>query len=264
MPAKNIVAGLGAVGILAAGIVVGNLKGNGEVEPTTDGGVVAPIKIEKTIEQVAPIAIVSASGKKVFVVGEARPENPTVTESDLGKVVMKTDISGNALCNVVFEAKLTKQRLPKMPHDLTTKEIDAPDFKVNFGHVNPIMIPGSCDAKKFCIFNTLLHGEECLKAVDLPGYLGSTMGEFLKLPVATQRRFLKQQGKCKIKIHDEMREITCHVPIGDEKADKDADVIFPHGWANRVDLNPLHADTKDGKTVAVDRADLYMGDSKSK
>lgn len=255
MPAKNILAGLGAVGILAAGIIVGNVK-NGEVEPT-DGGVVAPVVHTKTIEQVAPIAVVSASGKKVFVVGEARPENPAVTDTDLGKVVLKNEISDHALCNIVFEAKLTEKFLPS-PHGGQGTKYEEPDFGVSFG-VRPVLLYGSCNAEKLCLFNTLLSGQECLKAVDVPGYLGSTMGEFVKLPLAMQQRFLKQQGKCSVKIRDETKEIGCTVPIGDARADKDAPVVFGHSWAGRNDLNPMNANVKDGKQVAVDRADVVMG-----
>jgi len=257
MPAtKNIIAGLGAVGILAAGAFLGGTK-DGEVEPTIDGGIVKPVQEEKKIEEVAPIAIVTPSGKKVFVVGEQRPENPVVTETDLGKVVLKNEISDNSLCNVVFEAKLTDKFTPA-PHGEQIKSSE-PDFGVNFGHVRPVIIPGSCDAQKNCIFNTLLKGQECLKSVDIPGYLGSTMGEFLKLPLDTQQKFLKQQGKCSVKINSETREISCTVPVGDPRANADAPVIFNHSWSGRQDINPMQASKKDGKFVAVDRADVYMG-----
>lgn len=256
MPAaKNIIAGIGAVGLFAGAVIIGGTKGDGELEPV-DGGVIQPVQTEKRIEDIAPVAVVSASGKKVFVVGEARPENPAVTESDLGKVVLKNEVSDSALCNVVFEAKLTRKTSP-MPHG--THEYDEPDFAVDFGRVKPVMVPSSCNAEKYCIWNVLLHGQECVKAPDLPGYLGSTMNEFLTLPIETQARFLKQYGKCTVNLHGEMREIGCHVPIGDPRAEKDAEVVFPHQFAGRMDINYMNAKIENGKPVAVDRADVAMG-----
>lgn len=253
---KNIVAGSLAALIVAGGAFLGNMGGKGDTEPT-DGGVTAPVIKPKTVEQVAPVAIASASGKKVFVVGEMRPENPVVTDTDLGKVVLKNEISESALCNIVFEAKLTRRTSP-VPHG-GTHEYEEPDFGVDFKSIKPVMIPGTCNAEKMCLFNTLLHGKECLKAVDVPGYIGSTMGEFLKLPLEMQQRFLKQNGTCTAKINGKDVQMGCLVPIGDAKANPDSPVFFGHSWSGRNDLSPMLAVKKDGKFVAVDRADVAMG-----
>lgn len=262
---KNILVGIVILAAGAGAITGVGLLGGDEPGDTTDGGTAVVYTVpEKRIEDVAPVAVTSSiSGKKVFVVGEARPEAAVVVDSDLGQVVVKNTISERALCNVVFEAKVkVVETTSPMGQKIKTEQ---PDFPVLFGHVQPVKLQGSCVGDS-CLYNTLLHGNQCLLAVDAPGYIGSTMNEFISLPLAMQARFLMTEGLCLAPRgfgRDEEKEVPCTVHVGDLKATKNAKIFFSHNWAGRSDIAPLEATWNGEKYVAEDRAAKEM-ESKGK
>ena len=104
----------------------------------------------------------------------------------------------------------------------------------------------------------LFRGECCRRAADSPQYVGSTLKEFLALPIGTQRRFLRTQGKC---IGDEGQEIGCSVPIGDPRSIANARVIVPHSFAGRYDANFVHGeyDSLSGKHKPKARYEMPEG-----
>ena len=104
------------------------------------------------------------------------------------------------------------------------------------------MIPSSCNGIGSCMWSVLFRGDCCTRAAASPQYIGSTLKEFLALPVGTQRRFLRVQGEC---IGDEGQKIGCSVPIGDPRMMAGAKVIVPHRFAGRDDANFVHGEWDD-------------------
>jgi len=166
----------------------------------------------------------SKSGKQVRIVynGEVAANEE---DTDFGKALVLTgSVPPEALCNVVFEAKIVKGEDRQLP--------DVPDLGrlLNAGAL-PVLIQVTDIGTG--IWHCLFKGEACLEIAELPGYIGSEMHQLFKHPRKTT--FLKVQAKVGSK--DKEGRPKQEVAVGDADADPAAAVHFSHGWAGRQDLN---------------------------
>jgi len=124
--------------------------------------------------QVVPKAIRASNNKHVRVVGSSSAA-VTVEDSDLGRIIV-TGVDKNAICSVAFE------------------EGDAlPDNLQEYADIYK-KIDGSFLGGTY-IWWGIFKYKGCDLVAGHPGYLGSTMKEFLALPARTRGRFLKTDGK---------------------------------------------------------------------
>jgi hypothetical protein len=218
MNAKNAIVGVTAVGLMIAGgaaIMTSGLKGGGK-----DGGVISgdaePFIDPPTEAQIVDKSVRASNGKLVRISGAFVDKNAAVIDSNIGRTVVVDSPPDSSVCNVVFVAN-TRDGGPDVPDDVRKHLGDAAD---------PVMIG-------YNIWTVLLRGEACRSAGMIPGYLGSTMQEFLGLTPEIQARFLKVEGDCSV----DGKKVLCSVPVGDPRARVGAKPFFPHDWADRPDLN---------------------------
>lgn len=159
--------------------------------------------------------LVNGGGERPQAVAEVT----ALSTSDGRKIravgILGDDISA-AECNVVFWAE---EKEGKIVHN---------DISENFGELaQPVRLGDG-------VFNILLRGGACLKARTMVGYLCSTLKECLSLDPKIQAKFLKVSGVCMDE--RERKDRPCTVNVGDERADREGVVFFPHSWSGRGDL----------------------------
>lgn len=226
---------LAVAAILAAGagamILGGKMTGGG------DGGVVpVPEEIPVKESQLCQRAVRASKGKLVRIVGVAPGSDEEVKDTEVGRVVEVAEVPDHALCHVVLDARpVARSQLFSDGNEYVGNTAQVEDLKDCLGEASwPVSISGSCNGVGSCMWSVLFRGECCRRAADSPQYVGSTLKEFLALPVGIQRRFLRVRGKC---VGDEGEEVGCSVPIGDPRAVAGAEAVVYHSWSKRTDLN---------------------------
>jgi len=204
-----------------------------------DAGDPDHLSAEETPAESADKAVRSPGGKLVRVVGDVQfDKDADPTASDLGDVVevQPGDVPGDALCNVVFDARPVAVKVLYPDAEYVGNVPDIPELADEFLAAGcwPVVIQESCTGvpTSTCLWNTQLKGTACTKAADLPQYVGSTAREFDSLPFAVRQRLLRTRGRC-----GKDGVVPCMVPVGDPRALAGARIYVPHGWSRRRDLN---------------------------
>ena len=228
---KGLAIGLGAVVLAAGGITAGLLSG--DIEGVDLGeGVTLETQYNIQEHQARPRAFRAANGKRIRVVGvEPQEESPTVTDTELGRVVDVDSLPADAICPVVFHANenvVDGLRWPVLQG-------------VEWG-MRPVSLPLSKVGKSYVWYGYVIGQENCEAIMQHGSYLGSTMAELLALPPAFKKRCLVTTGLCDA--------TECNVPWGDPAAIPGRKIVFPHSLAGRMDINLVQAS---GEGVPEDR-----------
>jgi len=230
MNAKGWLGGIGLAALAAGGIILGVSGDKGGKD------VLEPNEIEEVVteSQVASRAVRSSNGRLVRIVGTKSDQEVGVGDSDLGRIVEVAN-HGNGICHVLLDAMpVPKSEIFPDGMEYVGNVPNIPSLAQYFGKASwPVIIAGSCNEIGSCIWSALLKGEGCVQAGSLANYVGSTMQEFLALPVGTKSRFLRTRGTC---VGDDGPH-NCTVPVGDERAIAGEPVTVPSSWSGRIDLN---------------------------
>jgi len=225
---KGVIAGLGAVVLAAGGITAGLLSG--DIESITDGGLDGQVQeIEATPifeHQVLQRGFVAGNGRAVRVVGVSTGRR--IEDVEPGRLVIVDELPDDAICPAVFSAPLKKVDGEVWPN---TPTMDQYFEKSGF---RPVPMPRSKQGNNYVWHGYVLGQEACESISKYGNFYGSSMKEFLALPMPMQRRFLVTDGTCK---NEEGKDYTCKVPVGDKDAIPGAPISFPHSLAGRVDIN---------------------------
>lgn len=181
--------------------------------------------------QVIPKAYVASNGKLVRLVGE-NPEHAlkAVVTSEIGRAALlptSASPSSDALCNVLFIAKEhpIKGENGAVKPDLPALE---PFWKLT---MVPKPLGDTEDKKK--VWWGILQGYGCAAVGELGNdYLGSSMEQLRALPIGIQKKFLRTMTK-----KYDAGPPPEPVAVGEDTADPDAEVYFPHEIFGREDLN---------------------------
>ena len=189
-----------------------------------------------------PEAIKAPGGKYVRVVGTQVVDPKVAKDTVLGAIEEITyEEASGGMCHAWFDAIEVVQADPDKGC-AGRKIADVPEITGCWGKRScPVKIGGSDDGSGSFIWSVVLDVDCCLVAAGVAEYLGSTIQELIDLPLVTQDRFLKTTGKCK---DEDSKDYDCTLSVGDSKADKKADILVPHSWAGRVDLNNVKAKYK--------------------
>lgn len=207
----SVVIGVGAIALIPDGEVG---LSDGESRDGFTEHVVGKVVTREC--DVIPISYSDNLGRRIRLVGGNRSE--VVEDSSLGRTVVVADISEDAICPVVFEAKLKD---------------GIPDVAIEFP-MNPVSLPYSEKNGKR-VFFAFTRGEECKKILEKDFYWGSTIQELLLRPFDDRRRALVTYGKC-VDLETK-QEYSCVIPYGDDRVIPGADVFFPSALAGRKDIN---------------------------
>lgn len=243
---KGIALGLGGVILAAGGITAGILAGGGESEGI-DGGVRNAIIAARNIEehQARPRAFRAANGKRIRVVGvEPVEAEPTVIDTELGRVVEVSSLPDDALCPAVFHADSKRVRGKPWP------DMDG----IEWG-MRPVRIPHSKKLKNFVWFAFVKGQQNCEAIMNHANYLGSTVKELRQLPVPMRRRCLMTYGTC----NNDGQQFECMVPLGDPRVVPGRKKIFPHALAGRKDINLVKINKNDQPEDRVPEPDGGWG-----
>jgi len=228
---KGTIIGLGAAAVAAGGIILGTM-GDSNGPQGADGGVKNAIIAATNIEEheARPRAYRAPNGKHIRVVGvEPEEEQPSVTDSELGRVVEVPAVPGDAICPVVVHADAKIVDGKKWP------DIDGIDWGMR-----PVPLGHSKRGDNY-VWHSYVEGQAaCEAAVSHPNYLGSSMAELLALPDEMKARCLKVNGMCNI----EGQITTCSVPWGDPRSSANSPIRFPHRLSGRPDINMVHTDDR--------------------
>ena len=190
----------------------------------------------------------SPIGKRVRVVGVKDKRGYVEKEDDDTKEITVATLNDKAICNVMIDA-------PILPISEGNKVSNIPaieELKDYFIKVQPFLIPGSCNENGMCLWNALLKGKLCYQISSHPSYVGSTMQDFLNLPVSMKKRFLKTKG---IKVNPEGQTEENVLPYGDPGALINEEYFVGHEWLDRKDLNYMKTKNKE----APKRSELIKG-----
>lgn len=193
--------------------------------PSCDGcgGELSPADTEIAV---ATTFVEVEGGTRVRMVGAQKVKTDgvssqalTVKDGPEGRGVL-VNVDPNALCHLIVDAKIK----PKIAGRYIGNVPDMPGFEYMFGVASwPTLIPNSCDGVTgACFWSALFKGKDCVAVAESAYYVGSTMKEFVGLPVGRKARILRIQGKCGSE--------NCTVPFGDATAVKGAKAYVPHGW----------------------------------
>ncbi len=187
------------------------------------GGELAPVDTEIAV---ATTFVEVKGGTRVRMVGAQKVKTDGVSSKALivndgpeGRGIL-VNVDPNALCHLIIDAKIK----PKVAGRYIGNVPSMPGFEHMFGIASwPTLIPDSCDGVTgICSWSALFKGKDCVTVAESAYYVGSTMKEFVGLPVGRKARILRIRGKCGGK--------NCTVPFGDAKAVKGAKAYVPHGW----------------------------------
>lgn len=159
-------------------------------------------------------------GKYVRVVGAHRDRDEVLTDVGQGIVLSANEIDPNAQCFVVMDAKIKDVEGREQP-DITGLEWHPGTL--------PVKIDGS-EKEDSVLWAIMLKGQDCVKALDFEGFVGSDMPQFLASK--HKGRFLKSHRKaCPTKP-------PCGpVSVEDKDADLDDEIWAPVSIMGRDDLN---------------------------
>lgn len=249
---------IATIAILAAGgaaVILSGGENGEEIVPV-------PEIMEVSESQLCPASVRTVNGRLIRITGVAREKDAEVKDTPLGRVVEVASIPDRALCHAVVDAR-PKNRSQFFPdgNEMVGVIPNIPELKDCYGKASwPVLIGGSClpGPVGSCLWSMLLKGECCRIVADLPQFLGSTLEEFLKLPMADQQRLLRTRGKC---VGDQGQEIGCTVNLGDPRSIANSPVFVPSSWAGRVDLNYVQGeyDNLTGKHKPKSRYEMPEG-----
>lgn len=174
----------------------------------------------------------SPGGKLVRIVGVQYDRAATPQAGPLGSVVEvgKPDFTPNALCHVLLKG------LPVLDDESGWIVPYIPELLDAFGESPaswPVELPRSCRADG-CYYIVLLKAEDCLKAADADGFIGSSMHEFLTAfpgDLAERGRFLWTAGRCVDP--QTAKEYECPVPVNDVRAIPGRTIRVMGSWSGR-------------------------------
>ena len=225
--AKGVIAGLGVVVLAAGGITAALLSGEGG--GATDGGLdgqaqeveSAPVYEHSVLQR----GFVASNGRAIRVVGVSTGQR--IEDVEPGRLVIVDELPDDAICPAVFSAPMKEVDWKKWPNSPTMDQyFETSGFR-------PIPIPGSKLGNNYIWHGYVLGQTACEEMTKYGNFYGSSMKEFLALPIPLQKRFLKTAGLCDGE--------PCTVPVGDKDAIPGAKVYFPHSLAGRVDINFVKA-----------------------
>ena len=235
MNSKGLFGLIAGFGILGGGVAI--LMNTGGDSITVGNASITTIYEAVTEAQVADKAIMASNGKLVHIVGIEASKDAVVEDTDIGRSVTVDAIKENTECSVVFEAKEVTVTLPSLHGEksITVKRVDLDLAK--YPRAALVKMSGTEKDGSF-IWNGLLTGQGCKTIALEPGYLGSSMQEFQKLPDATKARFLRTYGQCIDLDRDgkpskDGKTHRCDVAYGDIRATIGEEIFFPHSFAGR-------------------------------
>jgi hypothetical protein len=223
---------MSAKGILGAALVGAAALGGGAVllsgdleEGVTDGGLDGQAQIVETApvyeHKVLQRGFTTDGGRTIRAVGVSSGQRIEDVES--GRLVIVDELPADAICPAVFSAPMKEVDKNKWP------VIPTLDQYFEESGFRPVPISGSKLGNSYVWHGYVLGQTACIEMTKYGNFYGSSMKEFLALPIPLQKRFLRTKGICDGE--------PCTVPAHDARAIPGADIYFPHSLSQRADIN---------------------------
>jgi hypothetical protein len=203
---------VGAAGGLAIGL--SGDKKEDPIDPVNPGVAEMP---KLTEADVLPHAI-KVGNRHVYVAGMEK-KSERIVDVSVGRVLEHdpSDASADILCPVIIEAR-EKGNMPDVG-------IFDDAWRSGGNHI-PEKLELSESGGKW-MWYVVFKGADCVRVASLNEYVGSSMEEFINLPMSQRRRILRKIVAC-----GDENKFSCIVPI--ENGDTSA--FFPKELAGREDL----------------------------